>query len=458
VTTAVLVSRSETLREGKASEAVVLAIGKLCLKGFLLAQFLSLTRLFFSTKLGDGVTTVASLAGLLSVGLLAPAVLIYGMQRGSLLGTLVPGARMWVGVLLVLCAGLSLYGWFLRGYAAAPVAHDLAPYLVVASFVVLGSQKEVWEDLDGLLLGLFVVGLVINAIGMTEMTRVVSEADSEDRAGIGIVAYRTQGVLAFWPLLFLLARLHRPLRALLAFAGVFFVLAQQILFQKRAPTAKVALYMLAFLLVLPHMTRGIPRRTEGRSRMLFFLTGASVASVAISLAPWLFAGQWAGLMQRMSGEAYQGGAAAMLTTENERFYESAVFLQTLKAEDVVFGRGFGGYFKPNVSWWGVFLDDVGEFGRRQLHVGALMPLFKGGVPLTVVYYSGLLLALLRGIRARRNPVAGAMLIVLLTHSLFLLQESWFVMSISFDMVMVGLIMGHFLSRDALEAVPLPRPA
>ena len=38
----------------------------------------------------------------------------------------------------------------------------------------------------------------------------------------------------------------------------------------------------------------------------------------------------------------------------------------------------------------------GEFGRRQLHVGGLMPFFKGGFALRLTYYAGLALALLRG--------------------------------------------------------------
>jgi hypothetical protein len=439
----------------RASDHAVAGMGTLCLKAFLVAQFLSLTRLFFSTQLGDGITFYASLAGLLSVALLIPAVAAYGMRAGSPFGTLVRGGRMWAVGVVGLSAVLSLYGWIGKGYAAAPVAHDLAPYLVIVAAAVLGSLRKAWEDIDRLLLVLFVVGLLVNAIGMTEMSRVVTEVDSEDRAGIGIVAYRTQGVLAFWPLLFLTARLRTPARALLAFLGVFFVLAQQILFQKRAPTARVAVFVLVFLVVLPRLTRGVPARAEWRSRLLFLGTGVLAVVIAVSVAPWLFAGQLAGLLQRWSGQAYAGGAAGMLTTENERFYESAVFLKGMRAEDLALGRGFGGYFKPNVSWWGIWLEDVGEFGRRQLHVGALMPLFKGGLPLVVVYYSGLALALLRGFCARRDPVAGAMFFVLLVHALFLVQESWFLMSVSFDLVLVGLCMGYLLSRETLPRRAAP---
>jgi hypothetical protein len=421
-------------------------VGALCLKAFLCAQFLSLTRLFFSNHLGDGVATYASMAGLLSVGLLVPAVAAYGAASGTVFGRLVEGGRLWVCGLGLVAVSLFFYGWLVRGYALAPSAHDFAPYAVLLASAILGSLPKVWRDIDRTLLALFAVGLVINLLGMTEMSRVVSEATSEDRAGVSIVAYRTQGALAFWPLLFLTARYRRPAIAWLIYAGVFFVLGQQILFQKRSPTFRVALFVLVFLVILPRMVR-VRAAAERRARVLFAAAGGLAVAGALAVAPWLFEGQMLGLAHRLSGEAYSGGAAGMLTTENERFFEARLFLSTLQPEEVVVGRGFGGYFRPDASWWGIWLEDVGEFGRRQLHVGGLMPFFKGGLLLTAAYYSGAALAVSRGIRARGEPLAVAALFVVLLHLLFLLQESWFVMSVSFDLTMVGLCLGHLLSRD-----------
>lgn len=429
----------------RAADRTLEGLGALCVKGFLLAQFLSLTRLFFSNHLGDGVAAYASMAGLLSVGLLAPAVAAYGVASGSVFGRLVEGGRLWVCGLGLVAAALFFYGWLVRGYAAAPSAHDFAPYLVLLASAVLGSQPRVWRDIDRTLLVLFVAGLVINLLGMTEMSRVVSEATSEDRAGVSIVAYRTQGALAFWPLLFLTARFRRPAIAWVIYAGVFFVLGQQILFQKRSPTFRVVLFVLVFL-ALPRMIR-VPSAVERRARILFVGAAGVAVAAALSIAPWLFEGQMLGLARRLSGQAYSGGAAGMLTTENERFFEARLFLRTLEPEEMVIGRGFGGYFRPDASWWGIWLEDVGEFGRRQLHVGGLMPLFKGGLLLTGAYYSGVALAVSRGIRARGRPLAAAALFVVLLHLFFLLQEGWFVMSVSFDLMMVGLCLGHLLSRD-----------
>ncbi len=137
----------------------------------------------------------------------------------------------------------------------------------------------------------------------------------------------------------------------------------------------------------------------------------------------------------------------MLTWENERFFEAAMFLRTLQPQELVLGRGFGGYFIPDTPGWGVYMEDIHAIARRQLHVGALMPFFKGGLALALAYYSGLALALVRGRRFLREPVGAAAFFVVLVHSMSLLQESWFSMSASLDLVMVGLCMGYLLSRE-----------
>jgi hypothetical protein len=430
----------------RASERVVAALGALCLKAFLAAQFLSLTRLFLANHLGEGLASLASLAGLFSVAFLAPAVLAYGLGAGSLFGNLVPAARVWASLVLALAIALFVYGWLGCGYVVTSAAHDFAPYLVILAMAVLGSIPRVWEDADGWMVALFLMALVVNALGMTEITRVVSEATADDRAGVSIVAYRTQAALAFWPLLLLTSRMRRPAVALLVFAGAFFVLAQQILFQKRSPTVRVLLFMLIFLIVLPLFRSQAAPGEERKTRTLFAATGLAALAIALTVAPWLFQGQLAGLTQRLSGDAYRGGATGMLTWENERFHEAGMFFRTLEPEDWIRGRGFGGYFIPDDPGWGVWLDDVNEFGRRQLHVGGLMPFFKGGLALALTYYAGLMLALARGTRRLSHPLGAAAFFVLLVHTLFLLQEGSFIMSAAFDLVVVGLCMGHLLSR------------
>jgi hypothetical protein len=446
---------SDPAVRSEASERAVWTFGKLCLVGYLAAQWISLTRLFLTEHLGGAAAIVASQAGLLSVGLLVPAVVSYGLRAGSLFGRLTSGGRLWAGTLLALATGLFAYGWAGQDYGITFVLHDLAPYLVLVCMAILGSMDQVWADLDPWMLALFLGAVVVNAIGMTGMTQVVTEAQPDDRAGIGIVAYRTQQALAFWPILFLTARLRRRWVALLLFASVCFVLAQQILFQKRAPTVRILLVVVLFLFVLPRLRPprvAWPAGSERWVRTAFAGVAALAVVAGLTAAPWLFRGQLAGLTERISGSRYGGGAAGMLTYQNERFYEVGMFADTLEPQHWVIGRGFGGYFVPPDPAWGVWLDDVQEFGRRQLHVGALMPFFKGGLVLSIAFYSGLVAALARGRRLLREPFAAAAFFVLLIQAVFLMQESNFVMSMSYDVTLMALCTGYLLS---LERRPPP---
>jgi len=444
-----------------AAEHALAGLGRLCLKGFLVGQFLSLTRLFFANHFGDGVAYVASQAGGLSVVLLFPAVLIYGLQSGGLFGTLIDKAQHWAVAVTGLSLLLFAYGWLVKGYAVTEVVHDLSVYIVIVAATILGSQPRAWKDIDRLVLVLFAIGLVVNALGMSEITTVLGETTAEDRAGPSVVGYRTQGALAFWSLLLLTVNRRRPFTALLIFAGAVFVAGQQVLFQKRSPSVRIALVVTVFLVILPWLRpRGhfAPGELSDRwIRWAFLGMCATGVAAALFAAPWLFRGQAAGLWQRLSGERYSGGATGMLTWENERFFEVGMFFRDLEPQELILGRGFGGYFVPDTPGWGGYLEDVNVVGRRALHVGALMPLFKGGLVLFLTYYAGLLLVLLRGRQFLREPFAAAAFFVVLLHALFLLQEGWFIMSLSFDLVLVGMCMGYLLSRERDAGRPWPWP-
>jgi hypothetical protein len=430
----------------RASERAVAALGALCLNAFLAAQFFSLTRSFFMRHFGEGVATLASQAGIDSVALLLPALLAYGREAGSLFGTLTPPARLWASGVLGLSASLFLYGWLGRGYAINAVVHDLCPYLVIVSAVILGSNRRAWKDVNPAMVGLFLLGLVLSAIGMTPIRQVVSEAFAEDRAGPTIVAYRMQGALAFWPLLFLTARRRRPLTALLIFAGLFFVFGQQILFQERSPSVRVLVYVVVFLVVLPRLLRreGGPKRRRHLAALV--VAGAVAVMLALTVTPWLFTAQAEALRRRLGGKAYSGGAG-MLAGENERFFEAGMVFRTRQPRELAFGRGFGGNFVPDTPGGGERPGDVNVVGRRQLHVGGLVPFFEGGLALAFVYYAGLAYALRRGRLALREPLGAAAFFVVLVATAFLLQEGWFTMSVSFDLFAVGLCMGYLLSRE-----------
>ena len=159
-------------------------------------------------------------------------------------------------------------------------------------------MPRVWQDTDRFVLVLFAIALVVNAAGMTEMTQVVTESFAEDRAGSGIVAYRTQGALAFWPLLFLTARLRRPRTMLLSSRACSSCWRSRSSSRSAPPRFRIVLFVLVFLFVLPRLRRSDRGPPPCASAACACCSSAPWPwpSPWPCAAPWLFQGQLAGLV------------------------------------------------------------------------------------------------------------------------------------------------------------------
>jgi hypothetical protein len=421
------------------SERILSALGSPCLIAFLVAQFFSLTRLFFVRQLGEGAAEAASIAGTHSVVLLLPAVLAYGVRARSPFGTLTRRARLWVAGLGALSVFLFLRGWIGKEHALGAAAEDLCPYLVIAAAVVLGSSRRAWRDVNPALVGLFLAGLVLSVVALTGTVADVEPDLEATNRNASSVAHGMQGALAFWPLLLLTARRRRPLTALLVCAGVLFVFAQQLLLQEHGSSVRVLLHWAVFLLVLPRL--GPPEGEHQPARPFALSAAPVVALAALAAAPWLLEAPAARLGQRANGTA----AGEATRRQSAALAEAGAAVRTLEAGDLVLGLGFGGRFVPGAA--GPSVPPGGRVGRRDLRVGALMPFLTGGLVLAFVYYAGLAYALWRGRRSLREPIGAAAFFVVLIHALFLVQDRWFTMSVSFDLFAVGLCMGHLLSRE-----------
>jgi hypothetical protein len=104
-------------------------------------------------------------------------------------------------------------------------------------------------------------------------------------------------------------------------------------------------------------------------------------------------------------------------------------------------------------------EEANSYGVRWLHVGGLIPFFKGGLLFACLYYSIYVAGLLRGWRLRSDPFSAAAFFVLVFHTVFLFQEGWFSMSNTFELVMIGLCLGYLMSRDrAPQAIAPPARA
>ena len=434
---------------------------RLLLALFIAGQFLGLARNFFMSVVSPVFNEVAAVSAYGSILLLPLMWVQYrnASRPGEGIGSF--GAA-WVTVLAVLATLSALLGWK-NGYFLREVIQDYAPYVILCAFVLIGSRKVFWDDLVWLMPTLLFFALMVNAAGFVGFGELI-DRDVGERVARESLAYRTQAVLAMWGMALLLMRRQRPAYKILAVAALYFYLGQQVLFQKRLGTIESALYLGGFFLVIPLFSQHRDQRDRIEDAKLFMglLVAALLAGlVALVLSGDLFFAQLQSLFQRFvglgTGQRKEGtGLIATLLVENERFALAKRMFEDFSPWEWMIGRGMGGHFAIEITlndndrvrqmqYISHFLPDVGEFGRRGLEVGWLMPFLKGGFALMGTILFGVLNCILRLSRLRSDPVSLAAWTWLLIESVYLLQGGSFVVSTSYRLVLLGACLGRCLA-------------
>jgi hypothetical protein len=194
--------------------------------------------------------------------------------------------------------------------------------------------------------------------------------------------------------------------------------------------------------------------------------GLLVAAVVAGFAVIVFRGdlffaQLQSLTQRFvgagSGQQQEStGLIASFFLENERFALAKRMFDDFSPWEWIVGRGMGGHFVIDITlndndrvrqmqYLSHFLRDVGDFGRRGIEVGWLMPFLKGGLALFGLIFLGFFKALLRLDRLRSDPISLVAWTWLLIEAVFLLQGGSFLISASYRLVLLGACLGRCLA-------------
>jgi len=427
---------------------------------FLAGQFVALNGQYFES-LSQSYTVYVKISRYGSlIPLFLAAFLSIDWGRGSyFVSRFNRGVMLWVAAVFV-CATVSMFlGWSLRGYAFEEALKDYAPYLVILSCILTCSDEKLLSRLEPLLLLIFIGSLVLNFLGMLDIGNLLMfSASMEERVARDLTSYRIQSSLSLWPLLLIMSFL-KPLRLrnLLVYVGVVFVLVQQILFQKRAPTIRIILFLLAVFLVIPYLRRKywcnqeVLRKRWDRLVALV-LTLVLLGTAVLALRIDVLSAQGHALMLRYLGksdaEQYKRKTVLdVLILENDRIQEAKYFIDDLSSWEILIGKGMGGFYTLPTEE-GQWLADIEQVGRRELHMGVLMPFFKGGVILFVVFYIWILILFTYWKRARYDPATSAAYLILSVWAIFLFTEGSFILSNSFDLFNVGTSIG-ILSRRIL---------
>jgi len=428
---------------------------------FISAQFIGLARTFFMSIISPAFNEVAAISAYGSL-LLLPFLWLQYRNSSRPRETIGSFGASWVASLAALATLSALLGWK-NGYYLREVIQDYAPYVILCTFVLIGSRKAFWDDLVWIIPPLLACGLVVNALGFAGFEELI-ERDIGERVARESLAYRTQSVLAIWGMALLLMRRQGPWYKILAVVALYFYLGQQVLFQKRLGTIESALYLGGFFLVIPifSLRRDQQDRIEDAKLFMGLFIAAMVAVVmAAFLSGDLFFAQLESLFKRFVGlgtgqQKETTGFLATLFIDNERINLAKRLFEDFGPWEWMVGRGMGGHFTIEITlnandavreqqYLSSYLNDVGEFGRRGIEIGWLMPFMKGGLALFGLVAFGVFNAILQLRRLRSDPVSLAAWTWLLVESIYMLQGGSFVISTSYRLILLGACLGRCLS-------------
>lgn len=389
---------------------------------FLLITFVGMSRDIIAVFIGLDVGPYLPLPGMII--LMAGTALCLRALPADQLGKAV---SPWLIVFTCVIAFGVVNGLF-RENPGNELFFDAFTYSIVLCFAIIGRYDAHWEYLEKLVVVLFWFAILATVVGITIPRGPASAEEIESvalRGATRTVGYKLAGTLSLWPLIFALGLTSKRFSGWtvleLVVAPAYIVL--QVYFQKRAPTVRALTYVAVLQSVLPILTtRAIKLRSV--------LVGVALAVVAIYVST---SAHFEALLDRYGVE------------DTSRFDEAAAMLSSLEGPDWLMGRGFGGYFLAPHTSERAFMLWEGKYISTYMHVGALFPLLKGGLMLTVAYYALFVFVLRPHRRAwyanRYNYAAAGILPVYLA---FQSVEGPPTVAAPYEAVLVGLLVARGL--------------
>ncbi len=316
---------------------------------------------------------------LLSLVLLVLALYLYTLQEGPIPQT--NHFMLHVQLLGALVVILFFYG-FIVGNRGLFLASETWVWLVFIVFAILGRYDRVWQDLQKPMLVLFYVCLALVVFGLNRPgpgAWTLSGSTSftgEDPRYLQTIGIQLRSLLWFWPVLFATAY-FQPRWSLWKFAGLLtptVIIALQIASFKFRNEVGLALVLVTFVMVIIPLFQ----------RKFKLLTGLVVALMLAVMSAYAVTTEgFAYFIERFHEPSKWAFRAAELNN----------MMDDMSGLQLLVGKGMGGDYTPPAG----FGADVtlGRYARRETHIGALMPLLKGGVMLVLLYGSMFLRIILR---------------------------------------------------------------
>ena len=320
---------------------------------------------------------------------------------------------------------------------------DFEGVMILFGSLLLGARRKNWEYIDKLILLLLAYGLILN-IASLPMIKSVLREDTE-----GSVTNKLQVLI--YPTLFYIYlfkyRARRLDKVIIMATFVLFII-EQILFQKRLPSARIifTLFLMTYIQNLATNPSFWNYLHTVIKRVL--LIGVPVA-VAILIISNIF-----GLRITESFKVYNERVTGKYGVVHNLVYDTRYYIGAVVVEDritsksFIRGKGFGGYLLDPRLYWTVDTGE-GQFnGTTQIEIGQTWPVWKGGL-LFWIGINALYISLAKRFRKYRNSQFSlACWAFVLTQFIFLMGENIWTGPYQFFIILIGASIGHLLGRNA----------
>ncbi len=348
---------------------------------------------------------------------------------------------------ILVFAGLLLFMFIKSFYQESKIEYyvldDLRLYLRFFFMFWIGYQWADFNRIKKAMMVIMVLGILLNLLSLGSVSTLLRAHITEKP-----LVYQIQYLLipsTFYILLFQTLTRREKIIVLAAFS---LCALEQILFQKRLPTARIAMTLFAFYYVTSIMKRNFGSFVIETSKKITLLLGIfGISSILLLLIGFNVGIYLTALSVRYTG---RGGNIKENLEEDQRWKIGEIFYADLeKSGEMITGRGFGGVVYNQTFH---MKDDYNRGFRAVAEMGIPAMMLKGGI-LLVIYFSMLLLIILWRFRLFKDNVFS---FAIWTHAfiwfVFLYPEGFIVNIASPDEMLVAYSLGACISNKSLVLI------
>jgi hypothetical protein len=293
---------------------------------------------------------------------------------------------------------MTIYG-IVNGNSIGRIFEELWTGIIVYCAYKISLNNKVWELFQGKLFFVYLFFAITVLIG-TQFSGGKfedSEIDLSSLEGLSVAteAYEISPILDFWPFLLVLNFFNTKKNNYLTYLPFIIYLGFQLFFLKRAPTIRA---VFTFILLLYYSIYYVKALNKKNNILIITLIGIIVS---IFYFP-------SDLSDRFKSE------------DNARQLELINMFSQLNGFEIIFGRGLGGTHEIIADGISDGVSETGKLTSSFLHIGAGLPVLKGGVILFILIFAHYFILIVKNFNRLRfiNSKQITALIFLFSFSVF----------------------------------------